>query len=341
LANATINDVAKVAGVSKRTVSRVINNSPLVNARTRGEVERVIQQLSYVPNPQARGLASSRSYLLGLLYDDPNALVIHAVQRGILSVCADSGYELVVHPCDHTAGNLVASVKELVARSKLDGIVILPPLSADEALAEALKKANIQFVRLSAQPVDAPERVVYSNDRVVMHTLARHFVDLGHAEIAIITGPRYRLAAQERLAGFEDGLASLGITLPAENIVEGDFTFESGIARARELLARKQRPTAIFASNDEMAAGVIHAAREFNLGVPQDLSVAGYDDSLLASKIVPALTTFRRPNEDMAALAVRKLLACIEGRGDDAAAMPAVFTPDLILRQSSGPAAGD
>jgi len=338
LSNATINDVAKVAGVSKRTVSRVINNSPLVNVRTREEVERVIQQLNYVPNPQARGLASSRSYLIGLLYDDPNELVIHAVQRGILSVCADSGYELVVHPCDHTAGNLVANVKELVARSKLDGIVILPPLSADEALAAALRKTNIQFVRLSAQPVDASERVVYSSDREVMHNLVRHFVDLGHTDIAIITGPRYRLAAQERLAGFRDGLSKLGMSLPAANLVEGDFTFESGIACARKLLDRKSPPTAIFASNDEMAAGAIHAARELNINVPVNLSVAGYDDSPLASKIVPALTTFRRPNEDMAALAVRKLLACIEGRFEDASSLPAVFTPDLIIRQSSGPA---
>ncbi|GAB3279544.1 LacI family DNA-binding transcriptional regulator [Parahaliea aestuarii] len=334
----TINDVARIAGVSKRTVSRVLNESPKVNQQTRELIQKVIKQLKYVPSPQARGLASSRSYMLGLLYDDPNALFIHAVQRGILSVCVDQGYELVVHPCDHRARTLVAGVKKFITRSKLDGVVILPPLSANDKLAAALDAEGFHYVRLAAVPVDRPERMVVSDDGAVMADLARHFVELGHREIAIITGPKYRLATEVRLEGFRNGLEALGGSLPAANIVEGDFSYESGIELGHRLLTRRQRPTAIFASNDEMAAGVIHAAWTLDIKVPQQLSVAGYDDSPLASKIVPPLTTFHRQNETMAALAVQKLLSCIAGRSAEAAELPSALSPQLVLRQSSGPA---
>lgn len=334
----TINDVARIAGVSKRTVSRVLNESPKVNDETRKEIQRVIKQLKYVPSPQARGLASSRSYLLGLLYDDPNALFIHAIQRGILNVCVDAGYEMVVHPCEHRSRNLVANVKRFITRSKLDGVIILPPLSANDNLAKALDKEGFHYVRLAALPVDRTDRCIVCPDRSVMAHLAQHFVELGHKHIALITGPRYRLASEERLEGFRAGLQELGVTLAEQDVVEGDFTYESGIAGGRELLTRKRPPTAIFATNDEMAAGVIHAAWEMGIRVPQDLSVAGYDDSPLASKIVPPLTTFRRKNEIMAALAVRKLMAAIDGRRNDAAAIQSELAPELVVRQSTGPA---
>ncbi len=332
---ATINDVARLAGVSKRTVSRVLNDSPKVNEETRAVIQRVIKQLKYVPSPQARGLASSRSYLLGLLYDDPNSLFIHAVQRGILSVCVDAGYELVVHPCDHKASNLVSRVKQLITRSKLDGVVILPPLSADEKLASALKKEGYEYVRLAAMSLDEPERMVVSDDRSVMVDLARHFAEEGHENIAIITGPKYRLATEERLDGFRKGLETCGLNLDARNIVEGDFSYESGMECARRLLSRTRPPTAIFASNDEMAAGVIRAAWEMGVRVPEQLSVAGYDDSPLASKIVPPLTTFRRQNEAMAAIAVRKLIACIGGDREGAAGLPSTIVPELVVRSST------
>lgn len=334
-AKATINDVARLAGVSKRTVSRVLNDSPKVNAETRALIQRVIKQLKYVPSPQARGLASSRSYLLGLLYDDPNSLIIHAVQKGILSVCVDAGYELVVHPCDHQSGSLVAKVKQLITRSKLDGVVILPPLSADGKLAAALKKEGFEYVRLAALSLDEPERMVVSDDRVAMADLAQHFVDQGHRKIAIITGPKYRLATEERLEGFRQGLAARGVNLEARNIVEGDFSYDSGIECTRRLLSRKQPPSAIFASNDEMAAGAIRAAWEMGIEVPGALSVAGYDDSPLASRIVPPLTTFRRHNEVMAAIAVRKLIACIDGDREKAGELPSTSLPELVVRNST------
>jgi len=334
----TINDVARLSGVSKRTVSRVLNHSPKVNEKTRAEVQRVIKQLKYVPSPQARGLASSRSYLLGLLYDDPNALFIHAIQRGILNVCVDAGYELVVHPCEHRARNLSSSVQRFITRSKLDGVIILPPLSANDNLARALHRAGHRYVRLAAVPMDTPERSIICPDRSVMAQLAQHFAGLGHRNIALITGPKYRLASEERLEGFRDGLEALGLSLAEGNVVEGDFTYESGIGCGRELLQRRRRPTAIFATNDEMAAGVIHAAWELGLRVPQDVSVAGYDDSPLASKIVPPLTTFRRKNEALAGLAVRKLIAQIDARPDIGAEIQSELPPELVIRQSTGPA---
>jgi len=337
-ATSTINDVARIAGVSKRTVSRVLNNSSKVSAKTRDRILAIIAELDYAPNPQARGLAARRSYMIGLVYDDPNALFIHAIQRGILSVCTLAGYELVVHPCSHESEGIPDKVNRFVSRSKLDGLIILPPLSANKDLTASLRNNGIPYVLMSAQKLDAPERSVIAEDRAIMHHLADHLVELGHERIAFIAGPKHRLASQERLEGFRAGLAAHSVTLSEGDIVQGDFTFESGIECGLRLLRRKRRPTAIFAANDEMALGVMHAAHQLGIQIPQQLSVAGYDGSPLAARSIPPLTTFKRQNEQMASLAVRKLIANIEGDSQMAAQLDTVLHPELMIAQSTGKA---
>jgi len=334
----TINDVARLAGVSKRTVSRVLNNSSKVNAKTRDKILAIIADLDYTPNSQARGLAARRSYMIGLVYDDPNALFIHAIQRGILSVCTLAGYELVVHPCDHESAGITEKVNRFVSRSKIDGLIILPPLSANKDLTTSLGNKGTPYVLMSAQKLDAPERSVIAEDRAVMHHLADHFVELGHERIAFIAGPQHRLANHERLEGFRAGLAAHSITLSQSDIVQGDFTFESGIECGLRLLRRKNRPTAIFAANDEMALGVMHAAHQLDVHIPQQLSIAGYDGSPLAARSIPPLTTFKRQNEQMASLAVRKLIAYIEGDHQMAAQIETILHPELMIAQSTGKA---
>jgi len=334
-ADLTINDIAKMAGVSKRTVSRVLNDSPKVNPETREKIEKIIRKTEYSPSTQARGLASKRSYLLGLFYDDPNAIFIQAVQRGILSVCNDKGYELVVHPCNYQDPNLIDQVLNSIRRSKVDGAIVLPPISADEQLAGALKAAGVKYVRLSAKLVDLPERVVVSDDRAAMKQVVDLFLEHGHRRIGIVVGPPHRIASAERLEGFRDCLRQRGVPLDPHLVVEGDFTYDSGWRCAEALLQRPDRPTAIFASNDEMAIAVIHSAQEMGIAVPEQLIVVGFDDGPMARLMRPTLTTLRRPSEKMAQLAARKLIAAIDGNRDEMDELPTTLTPHLVERDST------
>lgn len=330
----TINDVARLSGVSKRTVSRVINNSPKVGKATREKIQKVIDELNYSPNAQARGLAARRSYLLGLIYDNPDALYINDVQRGVLSVCREFGYELVVHPCDMNADQLKHEAVNFVSRSKLDGVIILPPISENNDLAGALGKAGVNYVRLASMALDSTEHVVISNERSAAAAMADYLVELGHHRIGYIAGPRGMKSTRERLEGFCDALEKHGCKPPRGMLARGAYTYESGMECARTLLSNPVPPTAIFASNDEMAVGVINAAKEMGLKVPEDLSVAGFDDSILATRITPTLTTIRRPVRQMAQLAATKLIAAIDGHEEDARALIMVDALP-VLREST------
>lgn len=332
----TINDIARLSGVSKRTVSRVLNESPKVKADTREKVQQVIDELSYRPNVQARGLAARRSYLLGMIYDNPDALYIDEVLRGVLSVCRVSGYELVVHPCDKNSDSLTDEALAFVNRSKLDGVIILPPISEDNDLAGALGKDDVRYVRLAAIALDTADHVVVSNERSAVASMAEYLVALGHRRIGYVAGPEGRKSTRERLEGFCEALAKHGCTPQEDMIVRGAYTFDSGRECGRTLLERPDPPTAIFASNDEMAAGVIFTAHDLGLSVPEDVSVAGFDDSALATRIRPPLTTIRRPVREMARLAATKLIASIAGRNEEAR-MGMFLDPVLVIRNSTRP----
>jgi LacI family transcriptional regulator len=330
----TITDVARLAGVSKRTVSRVINDSPKVGKQTRARIKKIIDDLGYSPDVQARGLATRRSYLLGLIYDRPDAFYIDKVLRGILSVCREAGFELVVHPCERDSRTLTNEALSFVSRSNLDGVIVLPPISENDRLARALEDAHVRYVRLASIPVDKPEHVVISNERVAVAEMTKHLIQLGHRRIGYITGPKGLISTRERLEGYRQALAEQRIEYDDDLVARGDYSFESGLRCSLALLDRKPRPTAIFASNDEMAVGVIDTARNLGLGIPADLSVAGFDDSILASRINPALTTIRRPVREMAQMAASKLIAAIDGREEDAR-IGVILVPSLVERETT------
>lgn len=330
----TISDIARLSGVSKRTVSRVINNSPKVGKATREKVQSVIKELGYRPNVQARGLAARRSYLLGMIYDNRDPFFTDEAQRGVLSVCHELGFELVIHPCDRSSATLTSEALGFVSRSNLDGVIILPPVAENNDLAGVLGNEEIPYVRLASIALDTADRVVVTNERSAVAAMAEYLVGLGHRRIGIITGPMGRRSTRERLEGFCDALEKHGCAPDEEMIARGAYTFESGIACARTLLERPEPPTAIFASNDEMAAGVMYAAQEMGVKVPGDLSVAGFDDSRLATRIRPSLTTIRRPVREIARLATTKLIASIDGREDEAR-VGVFLDPVLIIRDST------
>jgi LacI family transcriptional regulator len=332
----TITDIARLAGVSKKTVSRVINREPYVNKATRERIEGIIAEHGYQPDPQARGLAFRRSFLVGLIHDNPNSQYVENVHLGILDALAARGYELVIRPCDRRSPTFLDDMRSFVERLRLFGVVLTPSVSEDERLAKLLESANCPYVRITCAAVDKPTRLVLTRDAHGAAAAARRLAQLGHRRIAYISGPPMFRSSHERGEGFIAGLAEYGLQLAPDLTVPGAYTYESGLARARELLARPDRPTAIFAGNDEMASGVYGAAHELGIRIPDDLSIIGFDDAPIATRMWPAMTSVRLPVREMGWAAAEKLFA----KAKDAAKAPASeFTPTLIERQSTAPPA--
>ena len=331
-AKPTINDVARIAGVSKKTVSRVINRSPLLNEETRGKVEQVIRDIGYVPNPQARALALRRNFLVGLIHDNPNAQMVLNVQQGILEALHGTEFAMVIRPVDRNSSAMLDDVRHFLEQQRLYGVVLLPPISENDKLARLCDELDVKYVRMGSAELDDPDHMVASNDREAVADAVQYLITQGHRLIGLIEGPDGFRSARERRLGFEDALRSAGIKLPRSLIAQGNYTFETGVAAANRLLDLSPRPTAIFASNDEMAAGVVHAARGRGIDVPSDLSVVGFDDTPIAAHIWPPLTTVRWPIVSMARAAAFKLVGA-EGREADAPE-PSLFISSLVRRAS-------
>ncbi len=330
----TINDIARLAGVSKKTVSRVINQSPLVRQDTREKVEALMRDVGYTPDPIARGLAFRRSFLIGMVYDNPTAQFIVNMQYGALDTLRGSGFELVVHPCDSRSPGYIDGVRRFVQQQKLHGVMLVPRVSEDQALADMLDEIGVRYVRIAAVSLDKPERMVVTHDHDGAAEVADYLLSLGHKDIALITGPATYRSAIERTGGFLGALQRRGIELPKARVVEAGYTFESGVAAAEKLLAGKKRPSAIFCGNDEMAAGVYRAALRSGIQIPQQLSVVGYDDSPLASRLWPPLTSVRRDTRDTGRIAAAMLLHT-EGTPRPMASV----RPHLVIRDSCQPPA--
>lgn len=335
----TINDIARLAGVSKKTVSRVINDSPLLSQDTRDKVKAVIADLGYVPNPQARALALGRNFLIGLVHDNPNAQMILNMQQGILEGLRDTEFEMVVRPVDRASASLLEDMRSFITRQRLYGVVILPPISENDAIARMCAEVGCRYVRMGSAVLDDPEHMVVSNDRDAVREATRYLIDQGHREIGLITGPHGFRSATERQAGFEEALAEAGISLPRSFTAQGEYTFESGLAATEKLLDITPRPTAIFASNDEMAAAVLYAARLRGIAVPEQLSIVGFDDTPIAARVWPPLTTVRWPIVAMGRSAAHKLIAGAPGTAHEAVSEPHQFLSTLIRRGSVAPPA--
>jgi LacI family transcriptional regulator len=326
----TINDVARLAGVSKKTVSRVINQSPLLNQATREKVEAVIADLGYVPNPQARGLALRRNFLLGMIYDNPNAQMILNFQEGVLDAIRGTEYGLVVHPVDRHAPTLFEDIRRFVQQQRLAGVMLPPPLSENDALAELLDDLDCNYVRMGSAQLDDPAHLVQSNDRQAVRDAVGFLIAQGHTRIGLVEGPDGFRSALERREGWRDALEAHGLPCGPELMARGNYTFETGKEAGAALLSLAERPSAIFASNDVMAAGVVHVARARGLDVPGDVSIVGFDDTAIAATIWPPLTTVRWPIRTMARSAALKLI-----HPEKAEAEQSVFPTEFVPRAST------
>lgn len=334
----TISDIARMAGVSKKTVSRVINHSGLVREETRTRILEIVARHGYTPDPQARALALRRSYLIGLISNQPNPQYVVDIQRGILEALKGTSYQLVMRPCERGVAAQYEELCEIVTHQKFFGVILTPSISEDDELIGRLRRVECPYVRIAAVSLDDPEHMIETHDYVGAAEAARHIAGLGHRRIAHIHGPDGFLSASERMRGFRVGLAEFGLKLDDRYVLKGGYTFDSGLECGTRLLAMDERPTAVFCGNDEMAVGVYQAVRRAGLRVPGDISIVGFDDAPIATRIWPTLTTVRLPIMHMGRIAAQLLVS-----GHDRMSMePPEATsvvPSLQVRSSTAPPA--
>ena len=305
-----LEDVAAAAGVSMKTVSRVLNQEPRVSEDTRKRVQEVVDRLQYKPNLSARSLASRRTFVVALAYDNPSRNYLMEIQGGVLDACRARHYTLVLAPVMYGEGRAIAELRELASQHGVDGFVLTPPLTDDMELLGFLDDAALPFASIA--PRTHRGRIgVTVDEHAAVRELMSHLIGLGHRRIGHIKGPPTHGAAEWRYAGYREALRDAGIAYDPAVVVKGEFTFESGVRGANQLLDLAERPSAIFAANDDMAAGVIRVAGERGLRIPQDLSVCGFDDTPISRHIFPSLTTVRQPTRDMGRVATLELLKAI------------------------------
>lgn len=335
MARTTIDDVAARAGVSIKTVSRVLNDEPGVRAETRDRIRAAMAELDYNPSLHARSLAGRRSNLLGLVYDNPNPPYVLAVQNGAMAKCREATLRLLVLSCSDLGPRTVGEVLAMAEQTHVDGLVLTPPLSANHALIAALADRSLPFVRIAPDEFEHPSPKVVMDDEAAAREMTEHLIALGHRSIAFITGHPDFHSSHMRLKGFRDAAANQGLAADDLRVEPGFETVHSGVEVARRLLHRASGPTAIFAPNGAMAAGVVIVALEMGLHVPTQLSVAAFDDTDLGSVLWPPLTTIEYSSYDMAYSATDLLIGQV--RGQD---VPLVTCLDyrLVVRRSTAPA---
>ncbi len=335
MATATIDDVAALAGVSIKTVSRVLNREPHVRDATRERVEAAAAQLNYTPNVSARALAGSRSYLIGLYYDNPSPGYVGQIEQGAMTACRKAAHHLIVEEVLETGGAIRERVAAFHARVRPDGVILTPPLCDRVELLDALEAVKAHYVRIA--PAFDLERSpsVYMDDRKAAQEMTAYLQGLGHRDIAFIGGPADHVAAGRRVEGFADAMREAGLPVRPGRIQPGEHSFRSGWEAGERLLTQAHdRPTAIFAGNDDMALGVMAVANRLHIEIPGDLTLVGFDDSPSAQVVWPQLTTVRQPTAEMAATAAQIL---IERGGPDSGPKRRQLDFELIIRESSGP----
>lgn len=334
MASVTITDVARHAGVSMKTVSRVMNAEPHVREEVREKVLRVARELRYRPKLSARSLAGSRSYQVGFVLSYPSPYFMYA-QIGALKACHERGFHLVVEPIDLASPNLASDMEAMTNGLAVDGIILLPPTCDNALVLDALDLAGVPYVRVA--PATAPDRgaTIEVDDEGAARTITDHLLDLGHRRIAMIRGPAGHVASVRRLEGFRKALAARGLEPEPGLMQDGAFLYRSGLEAAEKLLSLPEPPTAIFASNDEMALAVMATAQSRGLVIPRDLSVVGFDDIATAGMVWPGLTTMSQPMSDMGAAAAGIIIsnASRTTTGDDG--VPRRFACGLVVRGST------
>jgi LacI family transcriptional regulator len=338
LASITITEVARAAGVSIKTVSRVLNREPYVRHETRERVLKAVETLKYTPNAAARALAGSRSYLIGLFFDNPSPGYVSQVEFGAMSCCRNTGYHLLVEQLDGSDADVRRRVEALRQAVRMDGVILTPPVCDRPEVLDALDALAVPYVRIA--PATDPDRAprVFMDDRLAACKMTAELHRLGHERIAFISGPASHLAASRREEGYRAAMGVAGAPVRPEWVLSGDFSFRSGLELGEALLAGPERPTAIFAGNDDMALGVMAVAHRAHLAIPDAFSLVGFDDSPSAQVVWPQLTTVRQPVARMAFAAAEILIERRAHAKDDPIALKVDF--EIVIRNSTAPPPG-
>jgi len=328
---ATIHDVARLAGVSIKTVSRVYNDEPNVRDAIRERVREAGAELRYRPNAAARTLVERRSHMIGLFFENPSPAYVTELQLGALERLRGTRYRLLIFPVENR-DEIRGSLIETAHASGLDGIIVTPPMSDDPEILAELTASAMPFARVAGDINVHPTDSVVIDDKAATEELLDYLLKLGHRKIALVTGDLTHRSAQVRFETYCRTLEAAGITRNPDHVVEGGFSFESGLAAGHKLLSLTDRPTAIFASNDDMAAAVMQVAYDMKLVVPDDVTVVGFDDSAISRMVSPQITTVCQPVLRMTFAAVDMLLHNIE-TGETSPSRKIDY--ELILRQSA------
>jgi LacI family transcriptional regulator len=327
---ANIKDVSRAAGVSIKTVSRVINNERYVRAATKARVEEAMASLGFQPSQAARALAGGKSLQIALVCSNPGPYYLHGLIGGLRGRCAEQGVRLIVHAYEVETDELGADVLTFFRQMGFDGAILTPPIADHEPVLDELERAGTPYVRISpGKQLERGASVAIDNEGAA-RAMTRRLIDLGHQRIGFVIGHKGFAVSEQRLGGYLSALRESGMALDGNLLQQGWFDFRSGQAAAEALLDLRRAPTAIFASSDDMAAGVLSVAHQRGLRVPGDLSIAGFDDTDLASLVWPGLTTMRQPIREMAERAADLLFAGSEDR--------IVLPSELVERASTGPA---
>ena len=305
----TIKDVARLAGVSFKSVSRVVNNEAWVSDDVRSRVQAVIEQLNYQPNRTAR-LMRTAPFSLAFVYDNPNSHYVIEMQNGILSECRKKGFELVIHPTDSGSEQVRQELTSMIGTNQVGGVILTPPLSESTELVQQLLEQEAKVVRIvsGAEPPDELCPTIYVDDEQAGQAITRHLLEQGHQRIAFLGYHKDHKSSLGRYRGYCAALKQAGLDVQQDLVISGNFTFDSGVQMTEQLLQQHQA-TAIFGCNDEIAAGALYVARKRELRVPQDLSIVGFENSPFSRQTWPGLTTVHQPNAEIAATAASMLIA--------------------------------
>ena len=331
----TILDVARLANVSKTSVSRYLNgqNAGHMTDETKERIESAIRQLEYQPNSIARSLKQKSTNVIGLVVNDMSNLFFLEMMRGVETELKNSGYNLLICNSDNNIQMELECLKMLEKR-QIDGVILIGmnmPSSHIEKL-----QSDIPMVLLERDAGNTNLDSVKIDNRVGAYAAVRHLIQKGHARIAHIQGPVISAMAMERYDSYQECLREHGIQVPSDYVVQGNYKLDSGYAGMKQLMELQEPPTAVFCANDYMAMGALRYLIEHNYKVPQDVALVGYDDIMVAKMVTPSLTTVRQPVLELARTAAQLLLRRIADKDDaNYVGQSVVMKSKLIVRSST------
>ena len=333
-------DVAAHAGVSIKTVSRVLNNEPYVQDALREKVRASVEALNYIPSQSARALRGARSYNITLICHRGGSAYTNEIQFGAMVACQQHGYQLSLALMtdleDLPKEGVRAEFERMRSVYRSDGVILMAPYSNDAHVVDVLAELAIPTICIGPTAQGHDANSVLIDEAAAARELTEHLIGLGHKRIAFIRGLENQQATHVRYAAFEQAMQDAGLPVDDELVQGGDFQFEGGFEAGEKLFALGNPPSAVFAANDDMAAGLITAARLAGLSVPEDLSVVGFDDSSVAVRMVPRLTTVRQPIQQFGEEAIVSFVENL-GRGGELAANRKVLPYELVLRETTAP----